>query len=199
MNELLVVLKSLSSLKSPQQGLFACLIVEKMLSSFDHFSVDEPENTDSIHEVLNYCFEYLTHTNDTRKSHLYSFKAKVEALTPDLNQETGAASYAFDCCVALHELLVFFENYQWKAIETIQKQAIATVDMFVQEYLDLVPSAPDLDYQIMNDSYMINEINRQHILLESIKTLTNLTARQVAELREFNKQLPKMIDLEKIY
>lgn len=193
------VFASLSSLNVQQQGLFACLVVEKMLPNFAHFSFDNGENITLVKTILDDCFDFQVLRIDGAKINLSSLKEQVEALTPNLDYEEGAASYAFDFCVALNALLSFFEKYQLAEVEIILEQAIATVDMFVQEYYNIDPSDADLDDKILGTSYMANEINRQRILFESVKPIIIPTVQEVASLREANKLLPSMIDLEEIY
>lgn len=193
------VFKSLLLLNVRQQGLFACLIVEKMLPNFVYFSIDEPENINLVKGILDDCLDSQVLHLDGIKMNLPLLKEQVEALTPNLDYEEGSASYAFDFCVALSALLSFFEKYQSTEIEIILEQAIATVDMFVQEYFNMDPSDADLDTKILNTNYMANEIHRQHILFEFVKPIIIPTVQEVTFLREKNNLFQNMIDLEKIY
>jgi uncharacterized protein YjaG (DUF416 family) len=79
----------------PQQGLFACLLVEKMKANFDCVFFQEKEKIQAATAILNACFDYIIAFPDTKKISLSSFLEQIEALTPDLDEEEGVAAYAF--------------------------------------------------------------------------------------------------------
>ena len=90
-----IVNKSLH-LTFPQQGLFACLLVEKMKANFDYFFFQDKEKIEAATAILNACFDYIIAFPDTQKISLHGFLEQIEALTPDLDEEEGAAAYAFE-------------------------------------------------------------------------------------------------------
>ncbi|WP_421795729.1 DUF416 family protein [Haliscomenobacter sp.] len=183
----------------PQQGLFACLIVDKMKANFDYFFSQDKEKIKAATAILNACFDYITAFPDTKKFSLSSFSEQIEALTPDLDEEEGVAAYAFDFCIACHSLLRLLHDFDLQELETVIEQAIATVDMFIQEYLDLDPSDADLEYKIADSPFMLNELERQQALLSSVQTVKIINEEQVFKLRDMNRRFPEMVNLRAIY
>lgn len=189
---------ALSHLTFSQQGLFACLVVEKMKPNFDYFFSHQEDKIEAATSILNTCFDYIIAFPDSKINSLSSFLEQIEELTPNLDEEDGAASYAFDFCVACHTLLRFLNNFELQAMEALMEQAIATIDMFVQEYLNLEPSDADLENKITHDPFMVNELDRQRRLLETVQSNKNITKEQVFQLRDMNRSFPDMIDLKKL-
>lgn len=188
-----------SHLHFPQQGLFACLLVEKMKANFDYVFYQEKEKIEAATAILNACFDYIIAFPDTQKISLHGFWEQIEELTPDLDEEEGAASYAFDFCIACYALLRLLRDFDLQELETVIEQAIATVDMFIQEYLDLDPSDPDLENKIAQNSFMLNEVERQQALLSAVQTIKIINEEQVLQLRGMNRQFPGMVNLRIIY
>ena len=90
-------------------------------------------------------------------------------------------------------------DFDLQELETVIEQAIATVDMFIQEYLDLDPSDPDLENKIAQNSFMLNEVERQQALLSAVQTIKIINEEQVLQLRGMNRQFPGMVNLRIIY
>ena len=193
------ILNKSSHLTFPQQGLFACLLVEKMKANFDYFFAQEKEKTEAAMAILNACFDYIIAFPDTKKVSLCSFLEQIEALTPDLDEEEGAAAYAFDLCIACYSLLRLLRDFDLQELETLIEQAIATVDMFIQEYLDLDPSDADLENKIAHSPFMLNEVERQQALLSAVQTIKIINEEQVFKLRDMNRRFPDMVNLRTIY
>lgn len=192
------LLTVLSHLTLPQQGLFACLIVEKMKPSFDYFFSHEEDKIEATATILDTCFDYLIALRNSKINSLSHFLEQIEELTPNLDEEEGAASYAFDFCVACHALLQFLHDFEAQKLEAVMEQAIATVDMFIQEYLNLNPSDADLENKIAQDSFMLNEVDRQQKLLKAVQSINDITDEQVFQLRDMNRSFPNMINLKKL-
>lgn len=188
-----------SHLHFPQQGLFACLLVEKMQANFDYYFSQEKEKIEAATTILNACFDYIIAFPDIKKISLHGFLEQIEALTPDLDDEEGAASYAFDFCIACHSLLRLLHDVDLQELETVIEQAIATVDMFIQEYLDLDPSNADLENKIADSPFMLNEVERQQALLSAVQTIKIINEEQVFKLRDMNRRFPDMVNLRTIY
>jgi uncharacterized protein YjaG (DUF416 family) len=182
----------------PQQGLFACLLVEKMQANFDYYFSQEKEKIEASAAILNACFDYIIAFPDTKKISLSSFLEQIEALTPDLDDEEGAASYAFDFCIACYSLLCLLRDFDLEELETVIEQAIATVDMFIQEYLDLDPSDADLENKVADSPFMLNELERQQALLGAVQTIKMINEEQVLKLRDMNRRFPDMVNLKTI-
>lgn len=193
------ILNKSSYLTFPQQGLFACLLVEKMKANFDYFFAQEKEKTEAATAILNACFDYIIAFPDTKKISLSSFLEQIEALTPDLDDEEGSAAYAFDFCIACYALLRLLRDFDLQELETVIEQAIATVDMFIQEYLDLDPSDAELESKIGDSPFMLNELERQQALLSVVQTITMINEEQVLQLRGMNLNFPEMVNLKAIY
>jgi len=193
------VFNSVSLLSIPQQGFLACLVVEKMEPNFVFYSQNAKE-INKVKAILNDCFNNLlsfSNINDHLiiSDHLESIKK----LIPNLDNEFGAASYAFDFCIALSALLEFLKKPNIQEIEIILEQAIATVDMYIQEYLEIDPSDPELDDKIIKNKFMVREIERQRTLLEVIQNIEFINLEQIDRIRNVNNSLPNMIDLTAIY
>ena len=188
-----------SHLTFPQQGLFACLLVEKMKANFDYVFYQEKEKIKAATAILNACFDYIIAFPDTKKISLSSFLEQIEVLTPDLDEEEGEAAYAFDFCVACHSLLSLLHDFDLQELETVIEQAIATVDMFIQEYLDLDPADPDLEYKIAHHPFMLKEVERQQRLLSTVQSIKIINEEQVVKLRGVNRRFPDMVNLRAIY
>ena len=193
------IVNKTSHLHFPQQGLFACLLVEKMKANFDYFFSREKEKTEAAMAILNACFDYIVAFPDTKKISLSSFLEQIEALTPDLDEEEGAAAYAFDFCIAFYALLRLLRDFELQELETVIEQAIATVDMFIQEYLDLDPSDAALESKIADSPFMLNELERQQALLSVVQTIKIINDEQVFKLRDMNRRFPDMVNLRTIY
>lgn len=193
------VFNTASLLTFPQQGLFACLLVEKMKANFDCVFYQDKDKIEAATAILNACFDYIIAFPDTQKISLHGFLEQIEELTPDLDKEDGAAAYAFDFCIACHSLLRLLHDFDLQELETVIEQAIATVDMFIQEYLDLDPSDPDLENKIAQNSFMLNEVERQQALLSAVQTIKIINEEQVFKLRGMNRQFPGMVNLRIIY
>jgi hypothetical protein len=192
------VFNTASLLDFPQQGLFACLLVEKMQANFDYYFSQEEEKTEAATAILNACFDYIIAFPDTKKNSLSSFLEQIEALTPDLDEEEGAAAYAFDFCIACYALLRLLRDFDIQELEAVIEQAIATVDMFIQEYLDLDPSDAELENKIADSPFMLNEVERQQALLSAVQTITMINEEQVLQLRGMNRRFPDMVNLRTI-
>lgn len=187
-----------SLLTFPQQGLFACLLVEKMKANFDYFFSQDKEKIEAATVILNACFDYIIAFPDTKKNSLSSFLEQIEALTPDLDDGEGAVSYAFDFCIACYSLLRLLRDFELQELETVIEQAIATVDMFIQEYLDLDPSDAELENKIADSPFMLNEVERQQALLSAVQIIKMINEEQVLKLRDMNHRFPDMVNLKTI-
>ncbi len=170
-----------------------------MQANFDYYFSQEKEKIEAATTILNTCFDYIIAFPDTKKISLHGFLEQIEALTPDLDEEEGAASYAFDFCIACYALLRLLHDVDLQELETVIEQAIATVDMFIQEYLDLDPSDADLENKIADSPFMLNEVERQQALLSAVQTIKIINEEQVFKLRDMNRRFPDMINLRTIY
>ena len=193
------IFNTASQLTFPKQGLLACLIVEKIQANFDYFFSREEEKIETATAILNGCFDYVVVFPRSSKNSLSSFLEQIEELTPDLDEEEGAASYAFDFCIACHALLRLLHDFDLQELETVIEQAIATVDMFIQEHLNLDPSDADLENKIAHNPFMLNEVNRQQALFNAVQAIKDINEEQVFQLRTMNRRFPAMVNLKMIY
>lgn len=193
------VFNSLVSMSFQRQALFLSLVVEKMMPNFTFYYGQNQDQANRVNDILEFCFELTIDYQQNNPQNLSDYQDIVETLTPDLDSETGAASYAFDFCVALNALLNFFKESNFQEIENVLEQSIATIDMYVQESLEIDPSDPEFGVKIVENSFMRAEVERQLTLLKIIQSIEVINQREILSLRALNQRLPDMIDLKKIY
>ena len=195
----LEIIRKLKQLDTKAQRLFGCLVVEKMEPNFIYSFTKSNLLVQKIQVILEKCYHFSLQEEKPDPTFFAKEKKDVENFMPDLDQASGATSYAFDFCVALDSLIDFFETNEFSSLEGVLAQAVATVDMFVQEFNELDPADVALEQKIRQNEFMVNEINRQTKLLQEIQKMhLNLTNR-VLELRKVNNDLPEMVQLQRIY
>lgn len=116
-------------------------------------------------------------------------KDEVESFWPDLDEsQNDFASYAFDACIAMVEALNFIINTDSAHVINCITAATDTVDMYVQDIIDIDPATPDLNSIIDANPIMIKEVNRQRLIAESLAETPVIDSGYISDLRALNGQ-----------
>jgi uncharacterized protein YjaG (DUF416 family) len=184
------------------QLLFGVLVAEKLIPNYHYFSVKHNwGNTALLHECTDFCYGAVGDITSTVKQNAIILMDSLLEITPDLDDyEGGTSSYANDTCAAYEQLLTFIIEEKLELIISVADYSIASVDMFIQEKYDLNPNDSELEIKILSDAHMKQELIRQKEILKFISSFGRvITDEKINQIREFNNNLPSLIDLELLY
>lgn len=186
------------NLPASHQAAFSALNCEKMLPSIAKF--DEEEDVPAISsfkkaiEAL-YSFSLGLPTNlDTYQA----LKDEVEAFWPDLDESVNEfADYGFDAFLALTEAINFVLAGDSVHVINCAAAVIDTVDMYVQMVSEIEPTVAELEAFIMSSPLVIQEADRQTMLLGELAKIPIISLESITYLKELNEQKP-LIDLDSL-
>jgi uncharacterized protein YjaG (DUF416 family) len=114
----------------------------------------------------------------------------VEEVTPDTEDFPEiTCSFALNSCCAILDTLTFVIDKNDQAISTVATYARDTLDFYIQEIRDFAPNDPNLERKIVDDPYMIAEVEHMRMRIDLLKA-NSLTEELLDELAT-----GKMIDL----
>lgn len=188
----------INSLDEKKSIVFSGLICKRMRILFVSFSVREDfGNIGDYDKALDIIFTSAMSDRINLKL-IESIKLRFEESFPDLDEfDTVYASYALDACSSIEQALMYLLDKKKEHIVNCSTAATDVVDMFVQEYLDLNPSNPDLEDIISNNFFMTQEVNNQLDVLNTLDSVTTLDKDIVDNLIAISTKKP-IIDFDRI-
>lgn len=128
------------------------------------------------------------------------WRTSLDKISPDIDEFEGALpSYALDTCIAFDELLSYIATEEVRHIHYLSEAVFDSVDMYVQEKLDLDPNDPLLEEKIASNPAMLTEEARQKEMLIELNDTVTFTQDYLLYLRSLNKQFEYLNDLDLIY
>ena len=189
MNEISILIKSL---KRKHATLFCASICGRMYSSYLFFFEREKWGNPSIFlQSIQFLYENslnLSNSND-------KFSKRIEEIFPDLDEfEDFSASYAFDACTALYESITYLSDNNTEHITNCSTSATNTLDMFIQEYMDIDPNTPGLESIINSHPFMQKEVNNQLEVLKYLNSKSNINIEDIKFIRNISNY--SIVDLQ---
>lgn len=174
------------SLSDRQKAVFAGLVCERLLPQYEAFvkaaGWGSPVVCERVVELL-----YNSALLEFVPQEAEALLEKLELVMPDLDEfEQTLASYALDACSALEQGLMFLIDKDETHIQYCATAARDSIDMFVQDLLDLDPNRRDLDAIIDAHPFMQAEVARQHRLIEALLSIHEFDAAGIHQLRRLN-------------
>ncbi len=124
----------------------------------------------------------------------------LDRIFPDLDEfEGGFPAHALDTCIAFDELLSYIISKDGRHIHSLSESAFNSVDMYIQEKLDLDPSDPALEEKIASNPAMLTEELRQKNVLIALHETVAFTPERLSFLQLLNNQFEYLGDLDLIY
>lgn len=116
---------------------------------------------------------------------------EVEEVTPDTEDfPEVTCSFALNSCCAILDTLTFVMGKNDQAISAVATYARDTLDFYIQEIRDFAPDDPYLGREIVEDPYMIAEVEHMRTTIDLLLKAGTPTEELLDELVE-----GKMIDL----
>lgn len=190
------IVKDIKQLSNQKKFLFGILTIEKMINNYQYFSTSENwGSTNKIEKIVNRLYKIVLNWNKKSIYKISNIFEELEKNCPDLDSFEDSASYAFDLCTGIEALLKFIQTEDTSDIIDASNQAIATVDMYIQEIKDTKPNDENLEETISNHPLMKAEINRQVELINRILLIENLSKSELMNLRQINEEYTDITDL----
>jgi uncharacterized protein YjaG (DUF416 family) len=112
---------------------------------------------------------------------------RLQQVMPNLAEfENPLTPYALDACSALEQALLFLLDRQEMHLVYCATAATDTVEMFVQEQLQLDPNQRNLDAVVDASPFMQHELARQRRIAEALLSLWDIEEEHLAQLRQLN-------------
>ena len=105
---------------------------------------------------------------------------------------------ALDSCCAFIDSINYILTFNIEYVLNVSSAARDTVDMFIQEYNELDPNAPNIEYKIQTDIFYVRELNRQHNVADYIKKNEFISLQDITTLRDVNNSLGNIINIENL-
>jgi len=150
---------------------FGLSCAERLYRNYVKFSQDfnwgEPKR---LREILDKIWNYMQ--TDIIDFSLDDEKEKCEDLMPDTEDfQTILVSSALDASSAVLMLLDYISNHDAQSIGDISSICNDTVDMYVQELLDIKQNDPYYEAKILDHTLMQTELIRQRENIEHLKKM----------------------------
>ena len=152
----------MATLKYDKHAVFGYLTAKRLLPNYIFFSNKYSFGKAS---VLESCLSQLKSKMDNSSSDvdLNLVRKNLDSVTPaPENYETVLASSALDACGAIHELSSYLEDNDTSHIDAIATFATDSVDMYIQELLDLDMNDPTSEEKISSHILMLREKKMQN-------------------------------------
>ena len=170
---------------------FAYSVCVRLYPHYEYFSnLESWGNPATLQSAINTIRQILL--RQTSRSSLKQLLEELEEVTPDTEDFTGAAcSFALNSCCAILDTLTFIIDKNERAISIVATYARDTLDFYIQEIRDLAPNDPHRERKIVEDPYMIAEVEHMRTTIDLLHKADPLTEKLLDELTEGNR----MIDL----
>ncbi|GGH31387.1 DUF416 family protein [Sphingobacterium alkalisoli] len=159
----------------PDRGkiLFAALTAERLYPNYMFFQrINRWGKLESLGEGLSIIYQSLIKDDLFNSSEIEFAIANLEIVTPDTEEFPDiTTSFALDACTSISSILSYLLEKNTEHIVDVAIFARDTVDMFIQEKYDIIPSDSLMEAKIANDPLMIKEKERQKKLLDRLRNI----------------------------
>lgn len=161
----------LLSLSDSHRAVFGISCCERLLPNYERFVADEHWGDA---QVLRMSMDYIwdaIRENSVDAVRIKALANRCESIFPDTEEFSSVfTSGALDAGSAIVELLRFFVDRSLQRILNISELSFDTVDMYIQDLLDIDYSEADYETKISAHPLMVREIETQ---IEDLITLKN--------------------------
>lgn len=177
-------INKLKDLDFNKQSVFAYLTCERLYPNYVFFSENYKfGHPNELREAIDYLYNNLF-TVSLNETKIQSFIVRVNKLIPEpANFDTILASSALDACGVVYEALNFLIDKQVSRLDYISTMATDTVDMYIQEELNLdFNNDKNFQQKIDEHPFMIKEISIQKGIISYLSKITTITLSDVVIL-----------------
>lgn len=166
---------------------FAASCCERLIPNYQAFVQKEKwGDYDLLRSALDKVWSFLAEEK-IEKAQTLKIIETCEEIVPDTeNFSSTFTSAALDAATAIIATLEACISPDLSNIVSVASTAIDTLDMYLQEKLDIDPSDPELDTKIYTNSLMVAEMEKQYQDLNFLKAKGKMTPLFLDELRQSN-------------
>jgi uncharacterized protein YjaG (DUF416 family) len=185
------------SLSDNQKSIFAGLICERLYPQYDTFCQAVNWGSPAVYE-RGIELLYNSALGEFHRQEAASLLEKLELVTPSLQDfRLNLTPFALDACVALEQALLFLTDKLETRITNCATAATDSVELFVEEYLQLDPDRRGFEMTIAADPFLQAELARQHRLLEALLSVHEFDVASITALRRLNGS-GSIMDLQRL-